>query len=177
MRLRPAEPEDLTLLQHWDEQPHLREVGGDEDFNDWDWQNQLGRRVPWREMLIAEDESDGSRPIGFIQIIDPAREETHYWGEVLENLRAIDIWIGEQSEIGKGHGRQMMTLAIERCFATTNVMAILIDPMSTNTRAHRFYEAMGFRFVERRRFGPDDCLVYKLERADWRQKAEPCPTS
>ncbi|HSF95608.1 MAG TPA: GNAT family N-acetyltransferase [Thermohalobaculum sp.] len=177
MRLRPAGPEDLALLRHWDEQPHLQEIAGDPEFNDWDWENQLGRSVPWREMLIAVDDADGDRPIGFVQIIDPAREESHYWGEVPQNLRAIDIWIGEASDIGKGHGRRMMGLAIERCFADPAVTAILIDPMVENIRAHRFYEAMGFRFVERRAFGPDDTLVYKLERADWRERENPCPKS
>jgi hypothetical protein len=29
-------------------------------------------------------------------------------------------------------------------------------------RAHRFYERLGLRFVERRRFGNDDCFVYRL---------------
>jgi aminoglycoside 6'-N-acetyltransferase len=33
--------------------------------------------------------------IGFVQIIDPAREESHYWGDAPGGLRAIDIWIGE----------------------------------------------------------------------------------
>ncbi len=44
---------------------------------------------------------------------------------------------------------------------------ILIDPMATNDRARRFYERLGFRFVENRRFGDDDCAVYRLARGDW----------
>jgi aminoglycoside 6'-N-acetyltransferase len=44
---------------------------------------------------------------------------------------------------------------------------VLIDPLASNTRAHRFYERLGFEFVERRRFGEDDCLVYQLLRARW----------
>jgi aminoglycoside 6'-N-acetyltransferase len=44
------------------------------------------------------------------------------------------------------------------------VEAVVIDPRADNTRAHRFYERLGFRFVERRRFGEDDCFVYRLER-------------
>jgi aminoglycoside 6'-N-acetyltransferase len=40
--------------------------------------------------------------------------------------------------------------------------AVLIDPLASNTRAHRFYGRLGFRFVERRRFGQDDCFVYRL---------------
>ena len=40
-------------------------------------------------------------------------------------------------------------------------------PHDANTRAHRFYERLGFRFVERRRFGRDDCFVYRLDRAGY----------
>jgi aminoglycoside 6'-N-acetyltransferase len=61
----------------------------------------------------------------------------------------------------------MMQLAIARCFSDSAVTAILIDPLASNTRAHRFYERLGFQFVEPRRFGEDDCFVYCLNRADW----------
>lgn len=167
MRLRPAIMADLDLLRHWDTQPHVIENGGDPDFNDWDWENELPRDVTWREFLIAEDEG---QPIGFVQIIDCRNEESHYWGdECPEHSRAIDIWIGEADHLGQGLGSQMMRLALERCFADPRVTHVLIDPMATNTRAHRFYERLGFKFVGPRNFGPDHCHIYQLTRADWRK--------
>lgn len=60
---------------------------------------------------------DSRSPIGFIQIIDPAREDSHYWGDCPTGLRAIDIWIGEEAYLGQGFGTDMMRLAIDRCFA------------------------------------------------------------
>lgn len=156
--LRAATPADRALLEHWDRQPH---VLASDPNDDWGWETELARHPGWREQLLAE--LDG-RPIGFLQIIDPAREETRYWGEVAQNLRAIDIWIGEQADLGKGHGTRMMRLAIARCFADPGVAAILVDPLASNTRSHRFYRRLGFRPVERRRFGKDDCLVHRLER-------------
>lgn len=159
IRLRPATPDDLGLLRHWDEQPHV--IASDPN-DDWGWEAELGRSPDWREQLIAE--LDG-RPIGFVQIIDPAREESGYWGDVPAGLRAIDIWIGEAADLGKGYGTTMMRLALGRCFAAPDVSAVLIDPLASNVRAHRFYERLGFRFVERRRFGADECFVYRLDRA------------
>lgn len=53
------------------------------------------------------------------------------------------------------------------CFADATVDGILIDPMASNDRARRFYERLGFRFVENRRFGVDDCAVYDLDRLSW----------
>jgi aminoglycoside 6'-N-acetyltransferase len=158
INLRPANLADLTLLQHWDEQPHV--IASDPN-DDWGWETELDRSPDWREQLIAE--LDG-RPIGFVQIIDPALEESHYWGDADLNLRAIDIWIGEEADLGQGYGTKMMELAISRCFANQEVTAIIIDPLASNTRAHRFYERLGFEYVEHRRFGEDECLVYRLNR-------------
>jgi len=157
MKLRSATRDDLPLLLRWDSEPHvIAATGADGAF---DWETELPRIVPWRQILIAE--VDG-RAIGIIQIIDPAEEETHYWGDAESNMRAIDIWIGEERDLGQGHGTEMMRLALDRCFADAPVNAVLIDPLASNVRARRFYERLGFRPVERRMFGEDDCIVYRL---------------
>jgi aminoglycoside 6'-N-acetyltransferase len=162
LRLRGATPADRAMLERWDEAPHVVASAGED--GGWEWPVELAQVVAWRELLIAE--LDG-RPIGFIQIIDPELEETHYWGEIGPGLRAIDIWIGEADALGQGHGTVMMRQALERCFAPPEVQAVLVDPLAANARAHRFYQRLGFRPVERRQFGLDDCLVHRLERADW----------
>ena len=162
--LRDATPDDLQLLQHWDEQQH----NIDSDPNDdWNWEIELARNPFWREQLVAEL---NGRPIGFIQIIDPREEDSHYWGNIEPNHRAIDIWIGEKDDIGKGYGTIMMNLALERCFSAANVEAVVIDPLESNTKAHRFYERLGFTFVGKRRFNEDDCFVYQLNRKNWKGK-------
>ena len=168
MQLRPATIADLDTLQYWDSQPHVISATGADDAADWAYE--LPRQVPWREILIAERDE---QPIGVLQIIDPAEEETHYWGEIESDLRAIDIWIGEISNTGRGYGTQMMLLALQRCFEAPSVKAILIDPLASNVRAHRFYERLGFEVVERRQFGEDDCLVYRLTRRTWVKRGTP----
>lgn len=165
VRLRPATPADAALLRRWDERPHV--VAADPN-DDWGWEVELGRQLDWREQLIAE--VDGRR-VGYVEIIDPAREEGHYWGNVAPNLRAVDLWIGEEADLGQGYGTRMMALALERCFADPAVPAVLVDPLASNTRAQRFYERMGFRFVGRRRFGQDECSVWRLDRNRWRPSA------
>ena len=160
MKLRPATLADLPVLRHWDTKPHVLAAGGDDDTIDW--ARELDRDPDWQAILIAE--ADG-RPIGVVQIIDPAREETQYWGERVEpNLRAIDIWIGEEADLGRGHGTAMMRLALAHCFDDPAVTAVLVDPLARNEGALRFYERLGFKQVERRMFGADDCFVYRLER-------------
>lgn len=164
IQLRPAGPQDLALLQYWDTQPHVWDSDPDDA---WNWPEELLHYPEWREQLIAE--LDG-RPIGFIQIIDPLLEESHYWGEVPANLRAIDIWIGEADALGMGYGTVMMRQALDRCFSHPEVTAVLIDPLESNIGAIRFYERLGFEFVEARTFDDDDCLVYQMLREVWAQR-------
>jgi aminoglycoside 6'-N-acetyltransferase len=166
LQLRRASAADLPLLRHWDTQRHVIAATGHDGA--FDWETELPRNPQWRELLIGEINGRG---VGFIQIIDPANEETHYWGDVEENLRAIDIWIGEDDDLGRGYGTQMMRLALARCFADAVVKAALVDPLISNRRAHRFYQRLGFRSVERRMFGNDDCIVYRLDRQQWRTAA------
>ena len=156
--LRPATIEDLALLQYWDTKQHVIDCDPDDD---WNWEHELRRDPAWREQLVAEIKGE---PIGFIQIIDPRLEQTHYWGEVGPNKRAIDIWIGEEYNLSKGCGSTIMRLAIQRCFAHPAVDEILIDPLKSNTRAHLFYERLGFQFVEERAFIGAACFIYALKR-------------
>jgi aminoglycoside 6'-N-acetyltransferase len=168
--LRHATMADIPILEVWDREPHVISATTDEPdedvaFGDHDWNDELARfqENVW-EYLIAE--LDG-RPIGGMLMIDPQLESTHYWGDIGPNLRALDIWIGDAADHGKGYGEIMMRLAIQKCFAASDVTAIVIDPLASNTRAHRFYERLGFVAEGRRMFGPDDCLVHRLTRDAW----------
>lgn len=170
--LRPATLADAPLLRRWEREPHLIATLGDDD---WQWETELGRDLPWRASLIAEV---GGHPIGFLEIIDPAADEEQYWGDCGPGLRAVDIWVGDPGSLGRGLGTEMMTLALDRCFAAPDVTAVVIDPLFGNVAARRFYERLGFAFVERRWFGDDDTAVYRLERAVWaecRARLTPAP--
>ena len=159
--LRNATEVDIPLLRYWDKQPHIIESDPNDD---WDWENQLRRTLDWREQLIAEV---AGRPVGFIEIIVPDQDDEHYWGDCEPNLRAIDIWIGEESDLGQGIGTKMMNLALKRCFDDPSTTAVLVDPLDSNVRAQRFYGRFGFHIIERRWFGLDYCTVMRLERRDW----------
>ena len=171
LTLRLATLADIPHLEKWDRQPRVIAATSDDPdadvaFEDAEWREEIAGDDPASAFYIAE--LDG-RPIGAMQIIDPALERTHYWGQNCPaNQCAMDIWIGETDCLGKGYGTQMMTIAIDQAFADPKVEAILIDPLNSNTDAHRFYQRLGFRIVGRRLFDEDDCLVHKLDRADWR---------
>lgn len=170
MILRPARADDAATLRAWDDKPHVKWCTGFDPDQPLppdereDWETLIARDVEWFEVLIGE--LDGRR-IGVVQIIDPHREDSHYWGDCAPNQRAIDIWIGEETDIGQGYGTLMMRAAIARCFADADVTNILIDPLLINEKAIRFYRRLGFREVGERWFDGDHCLVMELRRQDW----------
>lgn len=167
VRLRPAVAADAAILARWDTAPHVVAcLTDDPDQHEAaDWDAELAAQSDVFRYFIAE--VDG-RPIGAMLDIDPAGEPNGYWGEIEPNLRALDIWIGEADALNRGHGTQMMTQALDACFARPQVEAVVIDPLNSNTEAHRFYQRLGFRPEGRHVFnGTDDCLVHRLTRADW----------
>lgn len=170
--LRIATLADIPTLERWDAEPDIIAATTDNpatskafgEDNDWNENIAMHQDDVW-EHWIAETQG---RPIGAMMMCDPYREPTRYWGDVAPNQRALDIWIGEAADRGKGYGQAMMRLGIERCFARPDVTAILIDPLNSNARAHAFYQRLGFRPVGRKVFNDeDDCLVHKLTRQDW----------
>jgi len=148
--LRPATLDDVPLLDLWDLEPDVISATSDDPdapkaFGDTYWPDELALVRHDYQYFIAE--LDG-RPIAGLQIIDPHTEPTQYWGEVEPHLRAI-----------------------EACFRDPDVRAIIIDPLVSNTRAHTFYQRLGFRPEGIRELGEDDdvCLVHRLTREDWRK--------
>lgn len=169
IRLRPATLDDIPQLSEWDrDEDVIASTTDDPDaelaFEGLEWHEELAGQTEHYRYYIAE--LDG-RPLGAMLVIDPHLEHTHYWGEIEPGLRALDIWIGAAQDRGQGHGKTMMTLAIEMCFSDSQVHAIVIDPLASNTRAHQFYQRLGFEPEGRRMFSDSDCLVHRLTRAAW----------
>jgi aminoglycoside 6'-N-acetyltransferase len=160
--LRPAVAADAPLLAKWDGEPHVIACVTDDPeastaFEGADWNAELAGQSDVFRYSIA---------------IDPAKEPYGYWGPCADDLRALDIWIGEPDALGQGYGTEMMIQAVDACFARPEVQAIVIDPLASNAAAHRFYQRLGFIPEGRRLFNEDDdCLVHRLTRADWEARS------
>ena len=171
LTFRPAEMSDRATLEVWDLQPDVIVASSDNrDLakafgDDHDWAHELSMQSDVCQYDLAE--LDG-RPVGAMQVIDPHLEPTHCWGDVEPNLRALDISIGDPADRGLGLGEMMMWGMIDECFEDADVTAVLNDPLNSNTRAHAFYQRLGFKPVGRQVFNDeDDCPVHKLKRTDW----------
>jgi len=86
--------------------------------------------------------------------------------------RAHSRGIGAAENLGKGYVEMMMRRAFQVCFAEPAVTAIVIDPLTSNTRAHKFYRRLGF-VPEGRRYPPRRLLVGRIELEHFRDFALP----
>lgn len=173
-RLRDARPDDIPTLTQWDGRDHVIRCSTDDPeattaFDGIDWAEEialateLGPRV-WQVLIAEIEQPEGQwRSIGAMEVIDPHREPTHYWGDIEENLRAVDIWIGEPDLLGAGWGTRMMRTVLSDIAADPAVTGVVIDPLLSNEAAQRFYRRMGFRDVGPRWFDDDHCLVMRLD--------------
>ncbi len=186
--LRRATEADIPWLERWDSDPDViratSDVPQDRAFGGLDWQAELLGTSDVSFYLIGElvgepgnpsgseqGNEPGRRPIAALQIVDPHVEPTHYWGEVEPNLRAIDIWIGDPQDRGRGYGTELMRQAHAQCFSDPAVRGILIDPLASNVRAIAFYRRLGYRSLGRRMLDDDDTEVMWLDRATYEERS------
>jgi aminoglycoside 6'-N-acetyltransferase len=162
VELRSMTIDDIALLVRWDEDADVAAAIGGRSADWYDWQSELTRDVPWRELLIIEEEG---RPIGFVQLIDASQEESHYWGAVDPGTWALDIWIGSPEDRGRGLGAEAMRVALARTFRHIGAEMVVIDPLVDNLGAIAFYERLGFERFGVRDFGDDECLVMRYLRS------------
>jgi RimJ/RimL family protein N-acetyltransferase len=89
-------------------------------------------------------------PIGYLQWY-LLKDEPGYIldGEDPTDAAALDLFLGEESAIGRGYGTILLRKALrELIFADPAVRRCYIDPVPDNTRAIRVYEKVGFRYIK-----------------------------
>ena len=129
--IRHAIAADAPTLERWDLEPHVVTATTDdpdatEAYEDMDWAEEIASNSEVSRYWIAE--RDG-RPIGVMQIAAPHLEPTHYWDEIEPNQRALDIWIGQAADLGKGYGTAMMRQGLAICFTDPSVTAVVDLPL------------------------------------------------
>lgn len=157
---KPLSLADLPLIHAWLERPHVKAFW-DQDVQ---WNEELilekygpyvneykvvdGKKQPMYAYIIIMD----GNPIGYIQLYDAfifprdtfdlkeALKDTPY---AQSNLAAIDIFIGEESAVGKGIGPAAMKQFL-RDYAWGTFDGCFVDPDKINPNAIRAYEKAGF---------------------------------
>jgi aminoglycoside 6'-N-acetyltransferase len=143
---------DLPVIRRWLLEPHVRRWWADPPRDTYP-EDELDE---YRARVRGEDLSADifcirhrRRPIGFIQSyrID---DDPEYAAALALDVpaAAIDLFIGEATDIGKGHGPRVIRAFLrDIVFARYDVAECVIGPSVKNASAIRAYEKAGFRFV------------------------------
>ena len=152
--IRPMRDHDDDYMQmvRWRNLPHVRRW--------WDHDLPLATLESIREEYRADTAPDAvsracflelaGRPIGFIQFYRWA----HYAEEAREvgipfdgTTYGLDVFIGDESQIGRGVGTRVVALVSDYLIAELGASAVALTTAVDNQVAQRCYENAGFRKV------------------------------
>ena len=161
VELRSMTIDDVALLVRWDDDPDVAAAIGGRGADWYDWPAELIRDVPWRELLIAED--DG-RPIGFRATHRRPRGGV----ALLGGHRTVDVGARHLDRIVR------RSRSRARCGGDEGGTGARLRPARRRDggdrscrrqpSGDRVHEQLGFERVGVREFGDDECLVMRLLR-------------
>ena len=131
---------DRPMLADWLTRPHVTAAGWDHALLD-DLESFGAAVAPY---IAYEDDE----PVGYIQSYVAAAAGNGWWPDERDpSVRGIDLFLADESRLGKGLGTRIVQTFVEFLFSDPAVTTIQIDPAPTNGRAIRAYEKAGFHAV------------------------------
>ena len=134
--LSPMSVEDAAIYVKWLNDPTVSEnIGMDtkittlESEKEWLKENQNKYNF-----AIVLKESD--KLIGNISLIE---------ADLIHRNAVLEIFIGDDSNRGKGYGKEAIKLLLEYGFNNLNLNNIMLSVYSFNKRAIKVYESLGFK--------------------------------
>ncbi len=126
LELRPTTPADLD---------YVAAIEADPEAAPWivPWPRALHRRSlgdPAHDHLIV---AEAGEPVGIVLIADLNHEH-----------RSLELRRMVVAAPGRGTGRRVLALALDRCFEVHEAHRVWLDLKPENERARRAYEAVGF---------------------------------
>ncbi len=170
VRLRPLEKSDVPLFVAWfSDEEVIANLGmfmpmslADEEA--W-YETTMKRDVVERPLTIEINIDQGWRPIGNCGFMG------HNWRV---RVAELGISIGDKRYWNQGYGTQAMHLLVDHGFATLNLNRIYLRVVSTNARAIRVYEKVGFvhegcqRAADYKNGQYVDLLMMSILRSEWK---------
>lgn len=140
VKIRLITKEDTPNIVAWRNNERVRnnfifqEVFTEEMHNNW-----MDTKVASGDVVqfIIETEED-SKPVGSV-----------YFRDIEDGKGEYGIFIGDDSAIGKGYGKQAAKLALEYAFYELKLEYIFLRVFADNISAIKSYERAGFREYER----------------------------
>jgi RimJ/RimL family protein N-acetyltransferase len=144
---RPLRFSDVPLMHEWFNLPHVQKFYS---LRQWTEQQVLEKLEPYITgvkpvlgFIALMDE----KPIGYVQqcrIIDYPWPNQNLPEEIINSAAGVDLFIGDETLIGKGIGGQVLKAFIEHII-WPEFQYCIVDPDTKNIAAIRCYEKLNFR--------------------------------
>lgn len=151
LKLRQLHDEDVPHVKKWLYNEHVKKwydiprLGVSID----DWLYELSERegeFKWITYLIVE--MDGV-PIGMCQYYKCSDSVDENFGVLpVRGSYGIDYMIGEETYLGKGLGKEMIGLLVEKIFGFADAQRITADIDKDNKASEKVLLACGFKLVD-----------------------------
>lgn len=166
LELRLLGDDDVPLVETWLNKDHVKKwyeipnMGITID----DWMSEINERngkFRWLTYLIATWQG---HPIGLCQYYRCEDSGDEDFGTLpLEGSYGIDYLIGEEAYLGKGLGKGIITLLVNRVFSFPDALRVTADIDVANKASERSLLSCGFALVD------PACSRYVLPRAKIRR--------
>lgn len=158
IEFRPLTADDLPQLEDWLRREHVARWWRDDiDESLTEYRAAIEGRDPTDHYLVLVD----GRAIGMIQTY--LVSDYQDWEEIVQvgpGVAGVDILIGEEDQVGRGLGPQILAQFVRDVVTADAVVATVEEP---NRRSWRAFEKAGFRRV---RDVEEEGLPHRLMRLD-----------
>jgi len=160
---------DLALVRRWLEEPHVAQWWPEREKQAQSIAEHLSE--PSMRCLILQ--IDG-RDVGYLQVYDPHHEPctapdgtkiSHPYRDQPPGTRGIDLFIGEATWLGRGHGPRLVARVLRDLFAA-GAPCVVTDPDPTNCNSIAAFSKAGFRALETRDTPWGHVLLMRCDNSD-----------
>jgi aminoglycoside 6'-N-acetyltransferase len=142
---------DLALVRRWLGEPHVAQWWPDAEKQ----AQSIAEHLSEPSMCCLILRIDG-QDVGYLQVYDPHHEPciapdrtkiAHPYRDQPPGARGIDLFIGEATCVGRGHGPRLLARVLRDLFAA-GTPCVLTDPDPANTNSITAFSKAGFRALE-----------------------------
>lgn len=146
LALRPLNDGDVVLVERWLNKEHVKKwyeiprIG----VTIADWMHELNERggeYRWLTHLIATWQG---RPIGMCQYYRCTDSDEDFGALPRAGSYGIDYLIGEEAHLGKGRGKGMIALLVDRIFSFPDAQRVTADIDKDNKASENVLLSCGF---------------------------------
>lgn len=141
-KFSPITNQDLKTLHHWLSKPHVSKFWG--EVKPWVVFLQESQKSIESDMCSQFMVSHIDEPFAFIQYYWANKVGNGWWPGYKDDVVGIDLYIGEEQYLGKGHGNLLIQDFIKKIVPKEPISQIICDPRPDNLQAIRCYQRSGF---------------------------------